>query len=814
MREFCRSWGLSNDSECMLKAVLGPARTRIMRDWNPRDQNRDLNEMFEKFLASHLQEAIPTFVAHFKMNSDCQRTLEVMDGPRLAKVLTTFAHKNPGKDVNELLHNFATNMRFRAVKADKVTLRDLGRSEVSRQGASSRTVPQGGSSYHNATTDYTATYAFQRKWQLSEESISRLREAPQEIQQVVIDTFIPREDTRNVDNLFQSFLKQRIADGLRPSTKSQDVPARGSHAAPNGSSTKVDEFLSLHRIRAPAAREVLEKLRDEKVKGMAMRDFGPSKSKLEQSGKTVEELFFSFIRSRIVNNCPHEKQAIAACDRYFSFKTESTRGARGAKSGSLYRSEDVLEFSEAFGLDKGCTEFLRTLPAEHQECVMNRFDPPSNPINISGLFTKYCRSYCTKHAVRTTTAPMLARSNNEAHERGGVGSPQEQSEEDPVDVREHFSDTIDAYRLNDGAVWIFNQIPPDLREKVNDHFCFAHELAEGENSAKVSEAFLEVAKEILVQNDYETSLLDYLGSSEALKIKGKFEASVHGAEDMEVKFFDFKRKFGISESAISWLRDAPQNIQLKLLSGFNPKDRNRKDFSLQFVQFARSRFAVRGGREEEKLLASLPSEVMTVEEELGGDMEKDEVVDLSDNSGAETLHSERGDEDRERSPRRRGHEEAWMCPLQKVDAEVRDAFLDQFKIYAADALAMLKESPHPLQNWILVSFSVDDLSDEDPNQQLLNYILETVDRPGWEEINWWVREWGITDKAMIKTFKRECTGQMVRAVLNEFAPRERPRCVNRMFWKYMESRRSVEDTGPKKRPADRHDDYPAKKVRR
>ncbi|CAE7694959.1 AOX1A, partial [Symbiodinium necroappetens] len=231
--------------------------------------------------------------------------------------------------------------------------------------------------------------------------------------------FSPRPDTRNMRNLFFSFLRS-VADGGRSTPVHSVQKGAPTIQLPPANDLENDalSFVEHFGLDEECFRQLLAQPPD--IARSVMAGFQP-----RQDTQNPQGLFISYLRSVAAaskgskggakggakgsakgsalspigafGSWPRSTQPIAVraapYDRPPAPQAQG-KGPRGVPRAFVtsVSEEELLDFALAWQLDQGCLDFLQTQDAETQRFVVNNFQPKEGTANVSGLFMSYVNS--------------------------------------------------------------------------------------------------------------------------------------------------------------------------------------------------------------------------------------------------------------------------------------------------------------------------------------------------------------------------------------------------------------------------------------
>eukprot|EP00747_Dinoflagellata_sp_TGD_P058468 gnl/TRDRNA2_/TRDRNA2_151132_c0_seq1.p1 gnl/TRDRNA2_/TRDRNA2_151132_c0~~gnl/TRDRNA2_/TRDRNA2_151132_c0_seq1.p1 ORF type:complete len:575 (-),score=135.37 gnl/TRDRNA2_/TRDRNA2_151132_c0_seq1:39-1700(-) len=204
---------------------------------------------------------------------------------------------------------------------------------------------------------------FAEKWGLHERAMDRLREQPVDVQEDVMKSFAPGDDTRDMTARFLGFLKTRRSKGGR-SWKSTakwredrmwpELPSDWKQRGPEEIIELFVQTWGLNDDAAHLVRNLRPDLREEVIETFAPKS----------ETKDVNSKLFAFVKMK--QNRP------------------SSRRDNHAAA--------LEQFQKKWNLDDAACRRLRELPAEDQEMAMRDFNPPIGTRDVSAKFTAFVKN--------------------------------------------------------------------------------------------------------------------------------------------------------------------------------------------------------------------------------------------------------------------------------------------------------------------------------------------------------------------------------------------------------------------------------------
>lgn len=235
---------------------------------------------------------------------------------------------------------------------------------------------------------------FANRWRLNEESQQRLYALqPARIQRVV-EQFQPAPGTTDVNAKFLRFLQ-----GAEGSV--HDVTNVPPESGPNGpTESEVRHFGARHGVDERALQMVLNM--PAQVQANILSGFNPPPGTTNASGRLM-----NFAKNALQN---------------FKSKVEiSQTGSYGGSMGSDGGGDDIKMYVRRMGLDAGCEKALRNAPPAVAQQIMQAFSPPTETMNVSSLFIKFCKKTPGIDGGTDAPAPPFQKGNQGKGKGGGKG---------------------------------------------------------------------------------------------------------------------------------------------------------------------------------------------------------------------------------------------------------------------------------------------------------------------------------------------------------------------------------------------------------
>jgi len=201
VNKFVNTWNLNEVSEKFLVAIPGQIQRDIIEKFNPRDTERDMNGVFLSYAKSRLSKD--------KGGSDLINVGHVGFPPQGPRILTGAPVKIPPRNAfvsrNDLARKW--NLNHLALQVFDSLQTDV-QNRVAKEFAP-RDISRDVNSVFIAFCRSRAAIAFVDRWQLNEESCTLFSSMEPETQQVCLAGFAPRDTSRDVNAVFQAYVRSR-----------------------------------------------------------------------------------------------------------------------------------------------------------------------------------------------------------------------------------------------------------------------------------------------------------------------------------------------------------------------------------------------------------------------------------------------------------------------------------------------------------------------------------------------------------------------------------------------------------------------------
>eukprot|EP00397_Hematodinium_sp_SG-2012_P049384 GEMP01056932.1.p1 GENE.GEMP01056932.1~~GEMP01056932.1.p1 ORF type:complete len:436 (-),score=86.72 GEMP01056932.1:141-1448(-) len=208
VQSFCMTWNLNEEAVEFLEPLMPKTQTDIMDNFHPRDTSRDVNRIFLSFARSRACMTAPV--------KQIQRN--VAGGIRPTQGGGGVVSRGDLQRKWNLNHaSLAEFDRLHPVAQQRI-IAEFNPRDTSRDA----------NSCFVSFCKSRAAFIFAEKWNLNPESIQMFNELSAEKQQEVLRTFSPRDTSRDVNNVFKSYVTSRLnpapAAGIAGNTLSRKRP--------------------------------------------------------------------------------------------------------------------------------------------------------------------------------------------------------------------------------------------------------------------------------------------------------------------------------------------------------------------------------------------------------------------------------------------------------------------------------------------------------------------------------------------------------------------------------------------------------------
>eukprot|EP00397_Hematodinium_sp_SG-2012_P038585 GEMP01041996.1.p1 GENE.GEMP01041996.1~~GEMP01041996.1.p1 ORF type:complete len:422 (+),score=95.28 GEMP01041996.1:54-1319(+) len=231
---------------------------------------------------------------------------------------------------------------------------------------------------------------FLAKWELNEESQEAFQTLELEMQNDIMETFAPRDTSRDVNSLFMSFVRSR--------SRNKALPEAEHHT----------EFFEKWKLNTKS-QQVLLSL-PASTQEEIMTKFQP-----RDTENDCNPVFLSFVKNRAGGFSTNNQQP----EPTFRFKRAIAIGAArtdGAPAEDVIPAdpETVQAFCTKWDLNEEAVEFLESLDPQKQTDVMDHFEPRDTSRDVNRIFLSFVRS-------RTGAVPRLVQPKG-AHQKIAIQS--------------------------------------------------------------------------------------------------------------------------------------------------------------------------------------------------------------------------------------------------------------------------------------------------------------------------------------------------------------------------------------------------------
>jgi len=381
---FCRHWGLPEESAEMLQELTPELQARVLLEFRPNGDTLNPAGRLRAFVrsvvatASHEVDPALQFCQHWGLAEDSLQMLRGLQPDTLQRVLTGFTPNAHTNNVGGRLRAF---------------VRSVLTSSQEAHGAAPVVVPPPA----HVSPDIDE---FLQRWGLGADSASLLEALPVEILPVVLASFTPNGDTRNMAGRLAAFARSVMSRRggaafgvmLPPEPTSNGLLAQPEQTArppeafpellPDDALQEPEEDLVGFTLRWGLGEESFTFLRDlpQDVRSCVIEGFSPN-----EDTKNPEARLRAFAR-RIM-----DRTAVTAPPPLVQ--------------------DPVLHFAQTWGLDSSTIQFLQTLQPEVLAKVLTDFTPDGTTMNLAARLRGFARGVAQRAAsndVPVTAPPALA----------------------------------------------------------------------------------------------------------------------------------------------------------------------------------------------------------------------------------------------------------------------------------------------------------------------------------------------------------------------------------------------------------------------
>jgi len=413
--EFCEKFDLDADSKNLLLDQSESLQDLILSQFAPKDTSRDCNNVFKKFVQSRMREEVGNdeenrtltpeqrnFFDEFQLDEISQSTFLSSSRALQNIVLKDFEPKDRNRDMNA---NFMAFVRSRQVKLDE-TRKTRGHPGARLESRSRPDIKN-----------------FCKKFRLDTENFNELKKIPYEVQEEIIESFDPKDTSRDMNNLFAKFIKPHLVRGndaeRRPETRGSSLVTKTStrtvvpRAAPCVPVSKEKVYLKKLLVRFPLnrdAEDVFKELPDYAQRRVQI-EFAP-----RDTSRDCSAVFIKFCRD-----------------------------------------VHVRSFCEKWNLDDNSVELFNNLTFVEQQMTMEEFEPKDKARDCNMKFQSFVKSKIEGNGRPAKRERPETRERMEREERRPRKRPRQADE---------FQDFVDKYRLNRRSISIFESLSRTVQNIV------------------------------------------------------------------------------------------------------------------------------------------------------------------------------------------------------------------------------------------------------------------------------------------------------------------------------------------------------------
>jgi hypothetical protein len=447
---FLEKWGLDDSARAMLEQMPEEAQQRVVNEFSPKTHTRNMNGLFMGFCrsvgglqrqADHsgldfespedqlaMREQCEAWCAEKGLDSPCVDTLLALPGSVRNSILEGFVPKADTRNPSGLFMSYVRSMSSGPKGAAKGggkgapngyhspvgapigapggSFKGCGKGKSkdswapAGKGMSSKGF-KGAPAKGPPGLSEAEVSQFIHQWGLDDECYSLFLGAAPGVQREMMTSFLPKADTRNVKNLFCSFLNSiSRSHGASGGHSASQQPSWGG---PKSYQQELFEFGQAWGLDEECGAVLARQSPD--VQRALLDRFQP-----KGGTRDIKGLFMSFVRS-LSGSQPETKGS--------GYGAKGGKAVKGGKDGKGYggpvpssfapprpvkRSAadfqgsgvadyEIDQFVQAWGLDESCAMSIREQPPDVQRHVIERFQPKSETNNISNLFHGFLKSF-------------------------------------------------------------------------------------------------------------------------------------------------------------------------------------------------------------------------------------------------------------------------------------------------------------------------------------------------------------------------------------------------------------------------------------
>jgi len=472
--DFVHKHNLDDENQELLSQCPIEIQQRIAIEFAPKDASKDVNLLFNSFCASRL-EALPQFVndrtkdffAKWDINEESQIKFLKLDAEMRDRVIKEFDPREGTEDMNGLFQSFVKSRVELPVKGRRPTdgRREERRAFVTQEPRRrSRTPPRTRAALpppraprKPEPVTQEDVDAFILKWNLNEISMEALYTIPEDGLGRAMREFGPKDESADIDNLFQKFAKSRVEGYYKDLEREKTAPLPRSREPSRETKRETSRPLTLgvplgmmsarsfknkHRLNEECRAMVDSLDKHQLVQTKVISEFQP-----KDRSRDVNQTFASFWNSRVVAalsetyglsedsmqrfiELPDVKKAqviaefspregVKNMDGLFATfcisrlagpgglrkkerdveeprerkRARSNEGRRGAAGGSAAGTYSIHEFVRRLGLSADCEDVLLQFDDDTQQNIMGKFRPSKDTKNVDNLFKSFAKSF-------------------------------------------------------------------------------------------------------------------------------------------------------------------------------------------------------------------------------------------------------------------------------------------------------------------------------------------------------------------------------------------------------------------------------------
>lgn len=358
---FAMQWDLDESAESALLQLPKHLQDRLMKEFQPRPGTRDVNRLFHGFVRS-VQAGLPQAAAH-----------------RGGAAAALAAPPKPAAGPRVIPARGGFNARS-------------GFSSIPKRPPAPPRPPMGQPQLSYG--DLASLQAWVAQWGLDDSAHHSLLQLEPAMQARVMQEFVPKPGTRDVNRLFHGFMRS-VNDPASSRTRAvgRIVPPPGRSKVEVPADGSLQSFCDTWGLDESCL-SALSQL-DPQVQLQVLQDFAP-----KAQTQDVSRLFHGFLRSvqsrasvqpRASNGKGRAVSALIT-DSFAAAGGYVIAGKHAAFTGEVPSAEEVDTFMQAWELDESCSSSFQSQSPEVQRRVLDHFRPRPGTRDVRSLFHGFIRS--------------------------------------------------------------------------------------------------------------------------------------------------------------------------------------------------------------------------------------------------------------------------------------------------------------------------------------------------------------------------------------------------------------------------------------